>query len=353
MTSHTVRSGENLSSIASLYGFRSWRVLYDDPANAALRLKRPDPGLIYPGDVVVIPEKAANSRPAQTGQTHSVVVKAPELPPAVSIRLLDEYAPHNPLAGFTVEFDNPPSGPPWAVPTLTRTTDKDGYIRKKTTMLPSGSFYIQRIADEREVPHLSYSAWGELCHIGVPCELFVPDQRAIVQAIADAHAISRRRAWGKRTPAYSAMERHWEYTTIVIHHSGNGGITDPLEIEEEHMGDKGWDDVGYHYMVRPNGSIYEGRFLAFKGSHVEAANSNKIGILVMGDFEANIWDDDDEVTAQQWTATIALVKTLKKYFTKITLLGGHKDYKPSTECPGDILYGQLDDLRTATGLGGP
>ena len=51
----TVKSGDNLSAIAKRFGLRSFRDIYDHPDNAAFRIKRPNPNLIFPGDVVMIP----------------------------------------------------------------------------------------------------------------------------------------------------------------------------------------------------------------------------------------------------------------------------------------------------------
>jgi len=57
MPVHTVKPGETLSAIAKQYGLPSWRELYNDPANAAFRTKRPNPNLIHPGDKINIPGK--------------------------------------------------------------------------------------------------------------------------------------------------------------------------------------------------------------------------------------------------------------------------------------------------------
>jgi hypothetical protein len=54
-TPHTVARGESLSRIAVKYRVPSWREIYRAPENAAFRRKRPNPDLIYPGDVVIIP----------------------------------------------------------------------------------------------------------------------------------------------------------------------------------------------------------------------------------------------------------------------------------------------------------
>jgi hypothetical protein len=52
---HIVVKGDTLSGIAKKHGFKDWRTIYNDPSNAAFRRKRPNPNLIFPGDVVVIP----------------------------------------------------------------------------------------------------------------------------------------------------------------------------------------------------------------------------------------------------------------------------------------------------------
>src|SRR5262245_62286736 len=60
-TPYTVVLGDNLTKIAIRNGLRSWRVLYYHPDNAGFRRLRPNPNLIYPGDVIQIPDKSAPS----------------------------------------------------------------------------------------------------------------------------------------------------------------------------------------------------------------------------------------------------------------------------------------------------
>jgi hypothetical protein len=45
-----------------------------------------------------------------------------------------------------------------------------------------------------------------------------------------------------------------------------------------------------------------------------------------------------------------LVTDLKKLFPTLTTLGGHKDFKKTTECPGNQLYPLLEDIRKSLGL---
>jgi hypothetical protein len=55
-TPYTVKRGDTLTRIANRHGFRNWRAIYDHPDNAGFKRLRPNPNLIYPGDVIQIPD---------------------------------------------------------------------------------------------------------------------------------------------------------------------------------------------------------------------------------------------------------------------------------------------------------
>jgi N-acetylmuramoyl-L-alanine amidase len=74
-TSHTIVQGECLSSIAEKYGFASWRAIYDHFSNADFRKARPNPNIVYPGDVVSIPDKQVKSVKLATGAAHVLRIK--------------------------------------------------------------------------------------------------------------------------------------------------------------------------------------------------------------------------------------------------------------------------------------
>lgn len=71
---HVVQQGECLFSIAKKEGFDDWRTIYGDPANANFRILRPNPNLILPGDVIIIPDKIPFADQIPTGATHTFVV---------------------------------------------------------------------------------------------------------------------------------------------------------------------------------------------------------------------------------------------------------------------------------------
>jgi N-acetylmuramoyl-L-alanine amidase len=72
---HVVQQGECLSSIANIYGFKDYRIIYNHPSNASFKSKRPNPNLIYPGDVIVIPDVETKQHPAATDQRHRFVTR--------------------------------------------------------------------------------------------------------------------------------------------------------------------------------------------------------------------------------------------------------------------------------------
>jgi N-acetylmuramoyl-L-alanine amidase len=99
-TVHTVRQGECLSSIARQYGFKDWQVLYDDPANAELKKRRPNPNLLYPGDLVAIPEPKPMTAQKPTGDWHDITLEREQARLKVQLMGLDGKA----LAGQDYEL---------------------------------------------------------------------------------------------------------------------------------------------------------------------------------------------------------------------------------------------------------
>lgn len=75
-TKHTVVQGETIYSISQANGFRDWRVVWDDPANATLKSQRPDPGVLNPGDELTIPDRSPKTVDCKTSANYKFTVKA-------------------------------------------------------------------------------------------------------------------------------------------------------------------------------------------------------------------------------------------------------------------------------------
>lgn len=75
-TNHKVQPGEYLAQIAARYGITDYRQIWDDPHNAALKVKRPSPNVLNPGDVLFIPDRREKDLGRSTTQVHNFQVDA-------------------------------------------------------------------------------------------------------------------------------------------------------------------------------------------------------------------------------------------------------------------------------------
>ena len=91
---HDVVQGEYLSLIAARYGFTDHLVLWNFPANAALKQLRKNPNVLLPGDRVVIPDRETGLVSAPTGQVNPFVANASD----VLVNIVFEDPSRQPLA---------------------------------------------------------------------------------------------------------------------------------------------------------------------------------------------------------------------------------------------------------------
>ena len=231
--------------------------------------------------------------------------------------------------------------------------DPGGTIFLMAPDIVPGQADILSIVDARNGSPIVYD---EFARTGLATDVVhvieMPDKRKVGEKIATAHKIKRRWDWGARMQKTARMEQDWDYNMVVIHHSGEWGTNDPKVIQNLHLDEKNWDDIAYEYLIDATGTILEGRCLVYKSAANAQMNTGKIGIILMGDFEHQAWDLDDDPTEQQLGSTESLIRTLKLHFPLKTLCG-HRDLDSGTECPGQVLYDRLDRLRAATGLSAP
>ncbi len=71
---HVVTPGEYLALLALRFGFRDYRSIWNDPANAELKKKRTNPHSLAPGDIVRIPVLEAPAFAKATDQNHLITV---------------------------------------------------------------------------------------------------------------------------------------------------------------------------------------------------------------------------------------------------------------------------------------
>ncbi|MDX2149501.1 MAG: LysM domain-containing protein [Bryobacteraceae bacterium] len=75
---HIVQQGEHLSSIAALEGFGDFHVIWNHPDNASLKAIR-DPHVLFPGDILTIPDRQEKQERRATDDTHVFQADVPPL----------------------------------------------------------------------------------------------------------------------------------------------------------------------------------------------------------------------------------------------------------------------------------
>lgn len=135
-------------------------------------------------------------------------------------------------------------------------------------------------------------------------------------------------------------------TGIIIHHAGMSSIhgqpLDVADLDKIHglrgFGTFYWGhtyNIGYHYIILPDGTLQQGRPERCKGAHAVGYNSF-IGICVVGDFSAQSNAQVKEPTGQQMNTLVELVYGLRqKYQIPIDRVLPHHAVNPDTQCPGE------------------
>lgn len=128
---------------------------------------------------------------------------------------------------------------------------------------------------------------------------------------------------------------------IVIHHTGNPTDDDlsVVEINASHQA-RGWSCIGYHYVIRKDGTVEIGRPHWTVGAHAYGHNSHAIGVHVCGNFEIG------EPTSKQIESLAMLLANLcTDYGLPIDrdTIVGHRELM-ATACPGRNLFAQMDTI---------
>lgn len=94
MPTHTVKPGDTWISIAARYRLKDWQSLANAPENATLKEKRPDPGILHPGDQVFVPSKELKQEPTAIDAKHTFKITRPK----AWLRLVVHDAAGEPIA---------------------------------------------------------------------------------------------------------------------------------------------------------------------------------------------------------------------------------------------------------------
>ena len=124
-------------------------------------------------------------------------------------------------------------------------------------------------------------------------------------------------------------------TLIVVHCSAvrPDQTSSAAQIDTWHRRDNHWKfGVGYHYVIRRDGTIEPGRPEWMIGAHCKNHNAHSIGICYEGGYDARGQPADTRTEAQK-AAMRRLLEELHGRYPRAVILG-HRDLNPGKECPG-------------------
>ncbi len=140
---------------------------------------------------------------------------------------------------------------------------------------------------------------------------------------------------------------------ITVHHEGWHAVWFDDErrtaahlstIRNIHVRDRGWGDIGYHYIIDRAGVVWQGRDARYQGAHVKNNNEHNLGILVLGNFEKQV------PTTQQLNVLHRSLRALTAHYrVPVRRVYTHRELNPS-QCPGRHLQPRVAALRSSGAL---
>lgn len=124
--------------------------------------------------------------------------------------------------------------------------------------------------------------------------------------------------------------------TIVIHYSATYPDQDTTRADIDHMHkQRGFREIGYHWFIRRDGTLEEGRAEGTLGAHVRGHNHNTIGICFAGGLDretgpnVGVWNP----TPAQEATMVQLIRDIQVRWPSAKKVVGHRNLGP-TQCPG-------------------
>lgn len=139
----------------------------------------------------------------------------------------------------------------------------------------------------------------------------------------------------------SEYTRRRKTDTIVIHCADTTASMDigAAEIRKWHVHERGWKDIGYHFVIRRNGSIEAGRPIWALPAAVMGDNHHIIAIVMVGGCAVirGKKRQQDNFTPEQWTALKSCMAGVFHKYPQIAAVKGHRQYQEAIDqgkyCP--------------------
>lgn len=174
-------------------------------------------------------------------------------------------------------------------------------------------------------------------------------------------------------------EEYHPVQTLTVHHTADGSdSTDyPARVRAMyawHIFERDFGDIGYHLLIDPEGTVYEGRWsgadgrpvfgpagpdgepLLSSGAHVGGFNAGNVGVALMGNLNTagptpearrtlvRVLAVLADVTGVDPVGRVDYVNPVNGRTRTMDAISGHRDWA-ANECPGESFYPQLPAIR--------
>ncbi|WKN40839.1 N-acetylmuramoyl-L-alanine amidase [Tunicatimonas pelagia] len=201
----------------------------------------------------------------------------------------------------------------------------------------------------------------------VPQPALRREQTAEDDVRCEKPALITQEEWRTGLPAPSYQRAITQVNHVIIHHSATfNSLTDYENVVRNiylfHTQDRGWSDIGYNFLVAPDGTLFEGRSAGeqnvesdnIRGAHFCGRNSGTMGVCLLGNYNTAIPTDTALATIERVTSWKLDKEGLDPMATNshpannnLGVIAGHRN-GCATECPGENLYARLESIRLNT-----
>lgn len=109
-----------------------------------------------------------------------------------------------------------------------------------------------------------------------------------------------------------------------------------------HVNGNGWSDIGYHWVIRLDGSIEVGRPLDKSGAHTKGHNKDSVGVCYIGGCDGG-GKPKDTMNPEQEKAWRMIVLSLRTLYGNHITIHGHNEFA-SKACPSFIVKEKFADM---------
>lgn len=182
------------------------------------------------------------------------------------------------------------------------------------------------------------------------------------QTACDEPEMISQQEWREGLPAPSYSRSFTETENLIVHHSAtSNSLSDYHNVVRNiylyHTQVNGWSDIGYNYLIAPDGTIFKGRDPGdgaqdrVLGAHFCGRNSGTMGVCVLGDYRFVEPRENSLLSLEHLLAWKAHKDSLDVLAEKnhplnpsLPVIAGHRQ-GCATECPGEELFEKLGLLR--------